>query len=317
HSVFANILFIPICAQLLHGIYPKLHIHECTIQSYAVIAHGIIGKSYPILGWTQMLLGAIAFRGYCRGETLGQCLAQYIMGSGFVAYGVIMAILLVVGEAWVKQSGRSPEWWDLWIITLWVSHNTFAEHYGSTWSVINMQHTITYCDYVVGWNRGILGIYLALDNQRNVVPGLIIILTGWAMLQHAQALEISTKVHTTFEYTLMLAGLTRIVKICFCTPGYSPSDNGKMAAARAFRHLPPFVSPKILFMSATNEELNYVHNSDMDHITYLLTMFSLAFTLYTLILTLIHLFSTTGRNAQSFPTTGNNIELASSRSPSR
>ncbi|EGN97015.1 hypothetical protein SERLA73DRAFT_140908, partial [Serpula lacrymans var. lacrymans S7.3] len=192
----------------------------------------------------------------------------------------------------------------------------------------------------VGWTGGILGIFVSQNNQRNVVPGLIIILTGWAMSQHAQALEISTKVHTTFGYTLMLAGFSRIVEICFVpskpsdvsnrddqsehtlaesTPVYSPSDDGKMAAARAFRHLPPFllIASGILFMSATDEELDYVHDNGMDHVTYLLIMFSLAFALYTLILTLIRLFSTTGRNAQSFSTTGNNIELASPRSLSK
>jgi hypothetical protein len=53
------------------------------------------------------------------GDDLGQCLAHYIMGSGFIAYGVIMAIMLLVGEAWVRRSGRSPEWWDSWVIMLW------------------------------------------------------------------------------------------------------------------------------------------------------------------------------------------------------
>lgn len=31
-----------------------------------------------------------------------------------------MAIMLLVGEAWIRRSGRSPEWWDSWVITLWV-----------------------------------------------------------------------------------------------------------------------------------------------------------------------------------------------------
>lgn len=31
-----------------------------------------------------------------------------------------MAILLLVGEAWIRRSGRSPEWWDSWVIMLWV-----------------------------------------------------------------------------------------------------------------------------------------------------------------------------------------------------
>ena len=43
-----------------------------------------------------------------------------IQGSGFIAYGIIMAIMMIAGEAWVRRSGRSPEWWDSWVIMLWV-----------------------------------------------------------------------------------------------------------------------------------------------------------------------------------------------------
>lgn len=119
HGTFSTIIFLPIIAQLALGVYLKLHIHERTLRPWAVRAHGIVGKAYPIIGWVQMLFGAIAFRGYCRGGNLGQCLAHYIMGSGFIAYGTIMAIMMVVGEAWVRRSGRSPEFWDSWVITLW------------------------------------------------------------------------------------------------------------------------------------------------------------------------------------------------------
>lgn len=131
HGSFASIMLGPIFAQLSLGIYLKLHIHEKTLRPYAVIAHGILGRMYPIFGWMQMLFGALAFRGYCRGGALGvyfwclsllhflkylkgQCLAHYIMGSGFIAYASIMAILLLVGEAWLRRNGRSPEWWDSW-----------------------------------------------------------------------------------------------------------------------------------------------------------------------------------------------------------
>ena len=138
----ANILFVPIALQLFLGVYLKLHIHEQSIRPWAVRLHGVVGKAYPILGWVQMLFGAITFGGYCRGDNLGQCLAHYIMvrcmylcfarrksdhrsqGSGFIAYGTIMAILLLVGEAWVRRSGRSPDWWDSWVIMLWVSYFT-------------------------------------------------------------------------------------------------------------------------------------------------------------------------------------------------
>lgn len=32
-----------------------------------------------------------------------------------------MAIMLLVGEAWIRRTKRSPEWWDSWVIMLWVS----------------------------------------------------------------------------------------------------------------------------------------------------------------------------------------------------
>ncbi len=79
HGKTANILFIPMALQLLLGVYLKLHIHEQTLRPWVVRLHGVVGKSYPILAWVQMLFGAIAFGGYCRGDNLGQCLAHYIM----------------------------------------------------------------------------------------------------------------------------------------------------------------------------------------------------------------------------------------------
>ena len=138
HGKFANILLIPIFTQLVLGIYLKLHIHEKSIRPYFVVAHGVIGKTYPILAWTQMLFGIIAFRGYCHRGALGQaparrclrhaltllnsgqCLAHYIMGSGFVAYAIILTITLLVGEQWMRRSGKSPELFDSSVITIWV-----------------------------------------------------------------------------------------------------------------------------------------------------------------------------------------------------
>jgi hypothetical protein len=79
HGKFSNILLLPIAAQLALGVYLKLHIHERALRPLAVHVHGVIGKSYPVLGWVQMLFGAIVFRGYCRDGALPQCLAHYIM----------------------------------------------------------------------------------------------------------------------------------------------------------------------------------------------------------------------------------------------
>ncbi|KAI9440867.1 hypothetical protein H4582DRAFT_1939818 [Lactarius indigo] len=314
HGALAKLLFVPLAAQLALGVYLKLHIHERTLRPWAVRAHGVVGKSYPVLGWTQMLFGAIVFRGYCRDGALPQCLAHYIMGGGFIAYGVILAILLLVGEAWIRRSGRSPDSWDSWVILVWGIVNTFTEHRGSVWSVKDMQHTIL---GILWWCGGILGVYLSRNNQRTVVPSIIIILTGYAMSDHTQALALSTKVHGVFGYTLMLAGVTRLAEVCFVAPSYTPADgveddrsehtladsaaaeSGAASKGRAFRHLPPFllVAAGLLFMSATDEELHYVHESGMDHVTYILIMFSIAFLLYAHIVFLVTLYATSGRNA--------------------
>ena len=88
-----------------------------------------------------------------------------------------------------------------------------------------------------------------------LMPHSSIAITGWAFGGHAQALMISTMVHTVFGYTLALAGITRIIEVCFIahkdtTPGpweddaaprETPTSNG-ISPLRAFRYLPPFVS---------------------------------------------------------------------------
>lgn len=71
HGHFSNFLLVPVLLQLSLGIYLKLHIHEKTWRPYAVLAHGTLGKTYPIFGWVQMLFGAIVMGGFCRGGHLG------------------------------------------------------------------------------------------------------------------------------------------------------------------------------------------------------------------------------------------------------
>ncbi|CAE6454802.1 unnamed protein product [Rhizoctonia solani] len=292
HGRVANFIFFPLLAQLALGIYLKLHVHEQTIRPWAVVAHGIIGKSWLAIGWIQMLLGAIVLRGYCGKEELGQCLAHYIMGSAFIGYGVLLAVVLLAGggRVWYGKrwrdggkgekvvSPRSQEWWDGWVIMLWGIVNTFTEHHGplNKWSHKDMQHTI--------------------------------IMTGWAMSSHSQAMEISTKVHTIFGVVLMSAGVARVIEITFVLKDAAsisedqstrPARNAKPVEIQAFQHLPPFllVAGGILFMSATDEELKAVVGIEMDHVTYVLLMLSLAFVIYLYANLLLHIYASSGRNA--------------------
>lgn len=54
-----------------------------------------------------------------------------------------------------------------------------------------MQHTMM---GVLWWAGGMLGIFLSRGGRRSFVPAIIIIMTGWGMSSHEQALMISTKV---------------------------------------------------------------------------------------------------------------------------
>ncbi|PFH47640.1 hypothetical protein AMATHDRAFT_77108 [Amanita thiersii Skay4041] len=309
HGIFGNILVILMLYQLALGIYLKLHMHEKTFRPYLV----------------------------------GQCLGHYIIGSVFIAYGTIMVILLLVGEAWVRRSNRSPEWWDSWVIMFWVIINTFTGQPSNTWSIKDMQHTIL---GILWWTGGLLEVFMSRNKQRNIVPSLMFRhSTGWMMSQHAQALMLAHKVHSAFGYTLFFAGFARIIEICFLpstsmtahaptTVTFSGSDDGstsihmldearyvaeaerttwrdqeKVKAAIAFRHLPPFAllisSHRLLLIAATDEELENVHDHKMDPVTYILIMFSITFLLYFFINFLIHLYANSGRNVLQQQQLGN------------
>lgn len=51
------------------------------------------------------------------------------------------------------------------------------------------------------------------------------------MSDHEQAMMISTKVHAMFGYTLMMAGVTRIVEICFFAPSTGSSSSSTNTGA--------------------------------------------------------------------------------------
>jgi hypothetical protein len=105
HGGFASLLLFHLLAQVAIGIFLKLHLRwgEHSVRPILVTVHGILGKTFPVIGWSQMVLGWIALTGMCFGEhlglfslhfislslhsppgVLGQCLAHFIMGSSFI-----------------------------------------------------------------------------------------------------------------------------------------------------------------------------------------------------------------------------------------
>jgi hypothetical protein len=113
HGTYARYLFWTIYLQAGLGIYLKLHIMEGTkLRRIAVSIHGVIGRLFPVIGYAQMVLGAILGLGFCTGGHLGQCLAHFIMGSSFVGYGIIILIMSMHGAPWLEERGISQEFLD-------------------------------------------------------------------------------------------------------------------------------------------------------------------------------------------------------------
>lgn len=94
---------------------------------------------------------------------------------------------------------------------------------------------------IIWFCAGILGVFLSFRKgrpQRNVIPAIVIVLTGWSMASHAQALEFSTHLHGIFGHTLMAAGVTRIVEIVVVLRDAWNAGEGEI---RSFQYIPPFV----------------------------------------------------------------------------
>ncbi|KAI0471030.1 hypothetical protein GGR56DRAFT_658670 [Xylariaceae sp. FL0804] len=317
HSKFATPLSLLLFVQILVGIYLRLHIEKGIhgkIRRVVKIGHGVIGKALPVLAWTQMLFGGITALGFCQGDHLGQCLAHFIMGSAFIAYGVLLTLLLLVGQLWLKRTGRSQEFFDSAVIAAWGCVNTFTEHrWGTAWVRNDWQHTTM---GIIWWCAGLAGVWLSKDRQgrpqRNFIPGFVIMITGWAMSAHPQELMISAETHKMFGYTLMAAGVTRIIEVSFVL-----QDRVGMSAdgsrTQSFQFIPVFLlyASGFLFMGATEEQMHLVDASGMDHVAYILILYSLAFLLFLFVNMLVGIYD---RNVgPAMP----NKEMANGRIPVR
>lgn len=247
HASFATLLMLMLIAQVVFGIYLKLHLEKGVhgrIRRWIVLSHGVVGKAMPVVSWVQMLFGGIVALGFCRGDHLGQCLAHFIMGSAFTGYGIILTILLIVGQGWLARTGRSQEFFDSLIIAAWGCVNTFTEHrWGTAWVKNDLQHTSM---GIVWWCAGLLGVWLSRKRdgrpKRNLVPAIVITLTGWAMGAHPQSLELSTHVHSVFGWTLMAAGAARIIEISFVLKDSNTLTDKDEEEINSWQYLTPFVS---------------------------------------------------------------------------
>ena len=286
HAQFVPVIMLMLVSQVAMGIYLKLHLEKGMngkIRHVVVKAHGVVGKAMPVVTWVQFLFGGITALGFCRADHTGQCLAHFIMGSAFIAYGIILLILLLVGQMWLRRTGRSQEFFDSLVIAAWGCVNTFTEHrWGGPWVHNDLQHTSL---GIVWWAAGLVGVWLSRKRngqpKRNLIPGIIILMTGWAMSAHPQHLPISTMIHTIFGYTLMAAGAARIIEISFVL-----KDRASVATdssdPNSFQYLTPFLlmAGGFMFMGATEEQMKLLSDANVTHVSYVLILYSVAFLLF-------------------------------------
>ncbi|SCV72118.1 BQ2448_4812 [Microbotryum intermedium] len=295
HSKLAHYLKYYLILQVALGTFLKLHLwQQSNFRRGVVVFHGVIGKSFPVMGWVQMIFGGIATLGFCFGEHTLQCVAHFAMGSGFIGYGIILLILFRLGARWLERRGCAQEMIDSWVLLVLGIVNTFTEHNflggNDGWSHKDMNHVSL---GVLWWAGGALGVWLSRGRRRNIVPGLLISMTGYAMSGHAQALEFSTAVHKFFGFALIAAGFARIIEVCFVladqpSPIISPS-----VSARAFQHMTPYllVLSGLTFLSSTEEQMAWVgRDIGMDHITYANIMFATAFVIYLVAIILVETY---------------------------
>ncbi|MCJ1361497.1 hypothetical protein MMC16_000597 [Acarospora aff. strigata] len=298
HAAFASSLMSMLVLQVVLGVYLKLHLTKgihSRIRRHVVTGHGVVGKVMPIASWVQMLFGGITALGFCRGDHLGQCLAHFIMGSAFIGYGIMLTILLLVGQIWLKRTGRSQEFFDSLVIAAWGCVNTFTEHrWGTAWVKNDLQHTSM---GIVWWCAGLLGMWLSRKRdgrpKRNLVPGIVIFLTGWGMSGHPQTLHLSTMVHRVFGYTLMAAGATRVIEIAFVLRDKS-SISRNPEETNSFQYVPPFLlyASGFLFMGATEEQMALMSAANVTHVAYVLILYSFAFLFFLFVNVLLHIYAT-------------------------
>ncbi|KKF93064.1 Protein YTP1 [Ceratocystis platani] len=307
HTKFSGVIFIAIATQCVAGFYLWLPFGVKSIGgrigSLIRPVHSVLGKTFPVIAWVQMIFGGITTLGFCQGDHTGQCAAHFIMGGAFIGYATVMALFVAVGQRWLRRSGRSQEFFDSIIIAAFGCVNTFTEHHwGTAWVKNDWQHTTI---GVIWWATGLVGIWLSTDRfgnpKRNFIPGFVLIVTGWGMSSHPQETMTSTMVHKMFGYCLMGAGVTRIIEICFVLRDQAAlTDDGYSYSS--FQYLPIFVSqivpietcgwaiplltlhssPKLLYlsgfllMSATEEQMNLIEQSDMDHVSFIFITISMA-----------------------------------------
>ncbi|KAG0287675.1 hypothetical protein BGZ96_008442 [Linnemannia gamsii] len=317
HGALGNLLLILLFVQVGMGVYrkltkakPRLRLAWLSGQVPRKV-HSYLGKAHLILAYIQVILGFIKLLNACPGQFFGQCISHITMGGSFWWYGGIYIAYLVGSFPGVSR----PEKIESLIMTVWgVINFTVLHQWGTSWSHADLQHTSLGLLWVAG---GLLSLLLESKYsplaqfmiRKNPLPAILVVLTGYAMGQHAQYYMFATVVHTFFGYALMLGGVFRLIQLAL-RPSVSPLSedggidedddaqdktkirhggpgndsipglaNGETPVSAFFGFLSALgiISAGLLFQSAHEEQLNITMYYLTDPSTYINWIMSLAF----------------------------------------
>ncbi|OAP58922.1 hypothetical protein AYL99_06219 [Fonsecaea erecta] len=304
HASFAKWLLCAVVAQAASGLYLSLRLEGPRHQTFRRICqrwHGVAGKLMPIAGWAQMMLGGETSQGFCHGDWLPMCAGHVSMGSIMIGTGIVLVIITIDGERWIRRTGRSLDFYASAMITASGAGNALFEHIpGSEWNHREYSHVAF---GVFWWLAGIVGLWQTRrHDQRTTIPGVVFLVTGWYFTMHEQPNPLAKHVHEILGRVMMSAGALHFVEIAYvATTTSTASDRSSSVTTVDSR---PHKSPKpsefvfsflIIVMGVINlyappQTLWLFNLWGLDYISLMLIWFSIAMGIMCFTLMLVQLY---------------------------
>ncbi|KIW94093.1 uncharacterized protein Z519_05409 [Cladophialophora bantiana CBS 173.52] len=298
HASFAKWLLCAVIAQAGSGIYLGFRLEggqHRTIRKILQRWHGVAGKLMPVASWTQMMFGGETSQGFCHGDWLPMCAGHVSMGSIMVGTGIILVIITIDGERWIRKTGRSLDFYACGTIAASGCGNALFEHIpGSEWNHREYSHVAF---GVFWWIAGIVGLWQTRKpDQRTPIPGVVFLVTGWYFSMHEQPNPMAKHVHEILGCVMMSAGAIHFMEIAYFIRNVDRSNATVDSSPHKSPNPSEFVfSFLIIVMGVINiyappQTLWLFNYWGLDHISLMLIWFSIAMGIMCFTLTLVQLY---------------------------
>ncbi|KAG0242424.1 hypothetical protein BGW41_004153 [Actinomortierella wolfii] len=234
HKTLGIFLFLLLLLQTAIGVYRKLSKTRSRLRVRWMTGpiprgvHKYLGRAHLPIAYIQILLGAVKLTEAAEGQFFGQAISHLVMGGSFWWYGCLYIAYIINSF----PSVRRPEYVESIVMTVWgVINFSILHQWGTRWSHSDLEHTSLGLLWAFGGATSLLiesrfNPLKAVIGNKNPMPALMIMMTGYAMGQHAQYFQFSTTVHTFFGYSLMLSGVCRLIQLALRPTPVVPSVAG-------------------------------------------------------------------------------------------